>query len=212
MISTFFVPSPRSSRHRQRRARLSRPHHQTVLALALEWLPMAFTLWIDPGCVAVRMGSGPGASRSCDFDLIKSVLLRPPSTSSGVRWWLLPLSVTSPAHRQQRTSTIPSSSPRLPSHSPATPSPSPTHRATRAPPPPPPPPPAAAVSFAVSASRARIPSPPTLQALAVSKPMPKSRALASVRRSPRSLRARLARTTNTMLRLRHYERFAVFAC
>lgn len=55
-----------------------RPHQHTVLTLAMEWLPMAFTLWIDPGCVAVRMGSGPGVSRSYDFDLINK------STSSSI--------------------------------------------------------------------------------------------------------------------------------
>ena len=34
------------------------------LDLALRWLPNPFTLWIDPGCVSIRMGPGPGASRS----------------------------------------------------------------------------------------------------------------------------------------------------
>lgn len=49
------------------------PHQPSVVALALQWIPIAFTLWIDPGCVAVRVGSGPGASRSFqDFDLAKS--------------------------------------------------------------------------------------------------------------------------------------------
>ncbi|CBQ72934.1 conserved hypothetical protein [Sporisorium reilianum SRZ2] len=50
------------------------PHHAKVVELALEWLPFAFTLWIDPGCVAVRTGSGPGAARNSayDFDLLKS--------------------------------------------------------------------------------------------------------------------------------------------
>ncbi|KAJ1025512.1 hypothetical protein NDA13_004321 [Ustilago tritici] len=48
-------------------------HQSNVVALALQWLPMPFTLWIDPGCVAVRRGSGPGANRSSyDFDLLKS--------------------------------------------------------------------------------------------------------------------------------------------
>ncbi|SPO25925.1 uncharacterized protein UTRI_03290 [Ustilago trichophora] len=49
------------------------PHQAKVVALALEWLPLAFTMWIDPGCVAVRRGAGPGATRSSyDFDPLKS--------------------------------------------------------------------------------------------------------------------------------------------
>ncbi|KAJ1033072.1 hypothetical protein NDA16_000351 [Ustilago loliicola] len=49
------------------------PHQSKVVAMALQWLPMPFTLWIDPGCVAVRRGTGPGASRSSyDFDHLKS--------------------------------------------------------------------------------------------------------------------------------------------
>ncbi|SPO25572.1 uncharacterized protein UTRI_03290_B [Ustilago trichophora] len=49
------------------------PHQANVLALALEWLPLAFTMWIDPGCVAIRSGGGPGASRSSyEFDALKS--------------------------------------------------------------------------------------------------------------------------------------------
>ncbi|CDR99683.1 uncharacterized protein SPSC_01475 [Sporisorium scitamineum] len=51
------------------------PHNLKVVQLALDWLPFAFTLWIDPGCVAIRTGSGPGAaprSSSYDFDLLKS--------------------------------------------------------------------------------------------------------------------------------------------
>ena len=52
------------------------PHQSKVLALALQWLPLAFTLWIDPGCVAVRNGPGPGASRfSYDFDHLASAPL-----------------------------------------------------------------------------------------------------------------------------------------
>ncbi|GAK64538.1 uncharacterized protein PAN0_005d2752 [Moesziomyces antarcticus] len=48
------------------------PHQPNVLSLALDWLPTAFTLWIDPGCVAIRRGAGPGASSaSLDFDLLK---------------------------------------------------------------------------------------------------------------------------------------------
>ncbi|KAJ9479219.1 C3HC4 finger protein [Pseudozyma hubeiensis] len=50
-----------------------RPHQSNVVALALQWLPVAFTLWIDPGCVAIRIGTGPGANRSSyDFDHLKS--------------------------------------------------------------------------------------------------------------------------------------------
>nr|CDI53410.1 conserved hypothetical protein [Melanopsichium pennsylvanicum 4] len=46
------------------------PHQTNVVQLALEWLPVPFTLWIDPGCVAVRTGGGPGATRSSwNFDL-----------------------------------------------------------------------------------------------------------------------------------------------
>ncbi|GAC94087.1 C3HC4 finger protein [Pseudozyma hubeiensis SY62] len=50
-----------------------RPYQSSVVALALQWLPVAFTLWIDPGCVAIRIGTGPGANRSSyDFDHLKS--------------------------------------------------------------------------------------------------------------------------------------------
>lgn len=56
------------------------PHQPNVLSLALDWLPTAFTLWIDPGCVAIRRGAGPGAaSAALDFDLLK-----PSFTESGL--------------------------------------------------------------------------------------------------------------------------------
>ncbi|PWZ02334.1 hypothetical protein BCV70DRAFT_62607 [Testicularia cyperi] len=40
------------------------PSSNQTVALALRWLPNPFTLWIDPGCVAVRNGGGPGSVRS----------------------------------------------------------------------------------------------------------------------------------------------------
>ncbi|EPQ26532.1 uncharacterized protein PFL1_05854 [Pseudozyma flocculosa PF-1] len=50
-----------------------------ALDLARRWLPTPFTMWIDPQCVAIRMGSGPGAARS-QFDVDS----RPSSSSSAV--------------------------------------------------------------------------------------------------------------------------------
>ncbi|EST05629.1 Anti-proliferative protein [Kalmanozyma brasiliensis GHG001] len=82
------------------------PHQHGVVALALQWLPQAFTLWIDPGCVAVRMGSGPGAARSSfDFDLIKSGSA---FTSVHVIWGQM---VAQPADREAPLLTV-SSAPR----------------------------------------------------------------------------------------------------
>ena len=38
-----------------------------VVHVAMRWLPVKFTMWIDPACVAVRRGMGPGVgSGQCD--------------------------------------------------------------------------------------------------------------------------------------------------
>lgn len=76
------------------------PSQSKVVDLALEWLPISFTLWIDPGCVAIRRGSGPGANRSFyDFDLQKSG-----STSSAIHVvWGQMVAHTADRHAPQLT-------------------------------------------------------------------------------------------------------------
>lgn len=80
------------------------PHHSTVVALALQWLPISFTLWIDPGCVAIRPGSGPGANRcSYDLDLLKSAHV---SSSLYLVWANMSAQSAQPALPQLTISTV----------------------------------------------------------------------------------------------------------
>ncbi|TKY85672.1 hypothetical protein EX895_005212 [Sporisorium graminicola] len=82
------------------------PHHSKVVQLALEWLPLAFTLWIDPGCVAIRTGTGPGAARSSSFDCDH---LKSASSSIHVIWGQM---VAQPAERHMPQLTVSSAAPR----------------------------------------------------------------------------------------------------
>lgn len=52
-----------------------------------DMLPVAFTLWIDPSCVAIRMGAGPGVYLSSPYMSLNSTI--------SVVWGTMPLSTPS---------------------------------------------------------------------------------------------------------------------